>query len=188
LKTSLIRGALGFGLASLAVFATVAFAERWMYAHLGLYGAYAVWTLLFIALGNLALNPLRGPSLSPRAFLAIFSLAFLFYAVGWITAYFALTGRTGEWAGSLAGSLLLGLTFCAGFRSLRSAPPICALLFIANSLGYFLGDALDRAIGGPVGMLLWGVAYGLFLGAGLGASLHLLQRRARPPAPEAALP
>jgi hypothetical protein len=177
MKPFLIRGALGFGLASLCVFATVAFAEMWMYTTLGLYGAYTVWTILFIGLGSFALIPLRGPSVSPRAFLAIFALGFLFYAIGWMAAYFVLTGRPGEWAGSLAGSVLLGLTFCAGFRSWPSSASVCAVLFVSNSIGYFLGDALDRAIGGPIGMLLWGGAYGLFLGAGLGASLHLLQHR-----------
>src|SRR3712207_8665090 len=39
-----------FCAASLCVFATVAFAERWMYARLGLYGAYLAWTALFILL------------------------------------------------------------------------------------------------------------------------------------------
>lgn len=175
MRPYLIRGCLGFGLASFVVFATVAFAEGWMYANLGLYGAYAVWTLLFIGLGSFALGPLRGPSLSARAFLAVFSLGFVLYAIGWMAAYFVLTGRPGEWAGSLAGSVLLGLTFCAAFRSWRSAVPVCAVLFIANSIGYFLGDALDRATSRPMGMLLWGVTYGLFLGAGLGASLYLLQ-------------
>jgi hypothetical protein len=39
LKSSLITGGLGFGAVSLCVFATVAFAERWMYTHLTLLGA-----------------------------------------------------------------------------------------------------------------------------------------------------
>jgi hypothetical protein len=49
------------------------------------------------------------------------------------------------------------------------------LLFIANSAGYFLGSAINEYVGGPSGMLLWGVVYGLFLGAGIGALLSLLQ-------------
>jgi len=48
LGRSLLIGSFGFCLASLCVFATVAFAERWMYRNLGLGGAYLVWTVLFI--------------------------------------------------------------------------------------------------------------------------------------------
>ena len=52
LTRSALLGGLGFGLASLLVFATVAFGERWMYTHLGLWGAYLAWTVLFIGLGG----------------------------------------------------------------------------------------------------------------------------------------
>ena len=48
LARSLLTGGLGFCLVSLCVFATVAFAERWMYARLGLPGAYLAWAALFI--------------------------------------------------------------------------------------------------------------------------------------------
>jgi hypothetical protein len=64
-----------------------------------------------------------------------------------------------------------------GFGAARSAPNLWAVLFVANSVGYFLGSALNDAVGGGAGMLLWGAAYGLFLGAGLGAALHLAQAR-----------
>jgi hypothetical protein len=45
LSRSVLIGGVGFCFASLCVFATVAFAERWMYRNLGLGGAYAVWTV-----------------------------------------------------------------------------------------------------------------------------------------------
>ena len=68
----------------------------------------------------------------------------------------------------------------AGFGVIGSALMLSAVLFIANSIGYFLGSTLNDAVGGRAGMLLWGAVYGLFLGAGLGAVLHLAQsRRAR---------
>jgi hypothetical protein len=54
---------------------------------------------------------------------------------------------------------------------------LSAVLFVANSVGYFAGSALNNSIGGRPGMLLWGAAYGLCLGAGLGAVLHLAQSR-----------
>jgi hypothetical protein len=175
LRRSLATGGLGFGLASLCVFATVAFAERWMYARLGLYGAYLAWTALFVLLGGGALGLLAfGRWRLPRFYL-LFGLAFFAYAAGWVGAYFTLRGTAGEWVGSLVGSLLMGCVFALGFGAARSALNLSAVLFVANSVGYFLGSALNDAVGGRAGMLLWGAAYGLCLGAGLGASLHLAQ-------------
>ena len=175
LKRSLLTGALGFCLASLCVFATVAFAERWMYTRLGLYGAYAAWTALFILLGGGALGSLVvGRWRLPR-FYILFGLAFFAYAVGWVGAYFMLGGAAGEWVGSIAGSLLMGTVFAAGFGVARSALNLSAVLFVAHSVGYFVGSAINDYVGGRAGMLLWGAAYGLCLGAGLGATLHLAQ-------------
>jgi hypothetical protein len=177
LARSLLVGALGFGLVSLCVFATVAFAERWMYARLGLWGAYLVWTALFILLGGGALGTLvAGRWRLPRFYL-LFGAAFFAYAVGWVAAYFLLRGAAGEWLGSLAGSLLMGAIFAAGFGAARKVLNLAGVLFVANSVGYFLGSALNDSVGGSAGMLLWGVAYGLGLGAGLGAVLHLAQAR-----------
>lgn len=177
LRRSLLTGGLGFGLASLGVFATVAFAERWMYVHLGLPGAYLAWTALFILLSGGALGSLVvGRWRLPRFYL-LFGLTFFAYAAGWVGAYFILRGAAGEWVGSLAGSLLMGLVLAAGFGVARSALNLSAVLFVANSVGYFLGSALNDFVGGSVGMLLWGAAYGLCLGAGLGAVLHLAQTR-----------
>lgn len=177
LGRSLLIGGLGFGLVSLCVFATVAFAERWMYTQLGLSGAYLAWTALFILLGGGVLGSLVvGPWRLPRFYL-LFGLAFFAYAAGWVGAYFALHGAAGEWVGSLAGSLLMGSALAVGFGAARSALNLSATLFVANSVGYFLGSALNDSVGGSAGMLLWGTVYGLCLGAGLGAALHLAQAR-----------
>jgi hypothetical protein len=177
LGRSLLAGALGFGLASLCVFATVAFAERWMYARLGLFGAYFAWTALFILLGGAALGPLAAGRWRLPKFFLLFGLAFFAYAIGWVGAYFVLRGAAGEWVGSVAGSLLMGLVLAAGFGVARAAAVLAAVLFVANSTGYFLGSALNNSVGGAAGMLLWGGVYGLCLGAGLGAALHLAQAR-----------
>jgi len=188
-KQSLLTGCLGFTSASLIVFATVAFAERWMYRNLGLGGAYLAWTLLFIALGAALLSPLViGPGRLQR-FSPLFALAFLLYAVGWVGAYFSLRGTTGEIVGSLAGSLLMALVIAAGFGARQTFPRVFVVLLVANSIGYFLGAWLDYTVRGKTGMILWGVAYGLGLGAGIGLSLYLAQAplRARLLAKQAAV-
>ena len=176
LGKSLLIGAVGFSVVSLCVFGTVAFGERWMYQTLGLGGAYFVWTALFILLGGAALGSLVvGRWRLPRFYL-LYGLAFLVYAIGWIAAYFVLRGVAGEWVGSLAGSILMALVFAKGFGRLGATLKFSVLLFIANSLGYFVGSAINDAVGGRNGMMLWGVVYGLFLGAGIAAVLHYAQR------------
>jgi hypothetical protein len=175
LGRSLLIGSFGFCLASLCVFATVAFAERWMYQTLGLSGAYLVWTVLFIFLGGALLSPLViGPDRIWR-FQLLFGTAFLLYAIGWVGSYFTLRGTAGEWVGSIAGSALLALVICLAFGVIKTFFTQAALLFIANSAGYFLGGLLDYAIRGKIGMILWGVIYGLCLGAGLGLSIFHAQ-------------
>jgi hypothetical protein len=177
LKSSFVQGGLGFGVVSLLVFATVAFAERWMYANLTILGAYLVWTILFVVLGGAALGSLVTGRWRLPQFYLLFGLAFFVYAAGWVIAYFTMRGYAGEWAGSLAGSILMALVFAAGFGTISSTLKFSAILFISNSIGYFLGSALNDYFGGPTGMLLWGAAYGFFLGAGLGAVLHLAQTK-----------
>jgi hypothetical protein len=179
LGQSVLGGAVGFAAASLAVFATVAFAERQVYRALGLAGAYAAWTLLFVALGGTLLSRLViGPGRWPR-FLAVFAAAFGLYAAGWTGAYFTLRGAAGEWVGSFVGSALMALALALAFGSTRSFTYLAALLFASNTAGYFLGAAAFEAVAGRVGMLLWGAVYGLALGAGLGAALYLAQAPAR---------
>ena len=147
-----------------------------MYRNLTELGAYLAWTVLFILLGGAVLGSLVvGRWRLPRFYL-LYGLAFFVYAVGWVAAYFTLRGTAGEWVGSLAGSILMALVFAAGFNKLTSTLKFSLILFVANSIGYFLGSALNNSLGGPTGMLLWGVAYGLFLGAGIGAVLHFSQR------------
>jgi hypothetical protein len=177
LGRSVMTGAIGFGVVSLIVFATVAYAERWMYQTLTVIGAYLAWTLLFILLGGGALGSLVVGHWRLPKFYLLYGLAFFAYAINWMAAYFLLRGSAGEWVGSLAGSLLMAVVFAAGFETLRSTLKFALVLFVANSLGYFLGSALNNAVRGPGGMLLWGVAYGLFLGAGIGAVLHYAQVR-----------
>jgi hypothetical protein len=148
-----------------------------MYTHLGLPGAYLTWTALFILLGGAAIGSLAvGRWRLPRFYL-LFGAAFSAYAFGWVGAYFFLRGAAGEWVGSLAGSLLMGLVLAVGFGAAGSTLKLSAVLFVANSVGYFIGSALNERLGGGAGMLLWGGVYGLCLGAGLGAVIRSAQAR-----------
>ncbi len=162
LQSSLI-GTVGFGAASLAVFATVAFGERWMYSRLGLAGAYVVWTVLFVVLGGAALFRLVSRRFGWVKWYLLFSGAFALYSAGWVTSYFILRGRPGEWVGSLAGSVLMAVVFAGGFGVWKKVWVLGGLLFLANSCGYFLGEIPFKKMAPPVGMLLWGVIYGSFL-------------------------
>ena len=175
LQRAIFTASVGFSAVSLCVFSTVTFAERWMFQHLGVLGAYLGWTILFIVLGAVVLGSQITAPLRLSKFYLLYGLAFLLYAAGWVGSYLTLRGAAGEWIGSLTGSILMSLVFAVGFHRTRSALTFVLLLFVANSLGYFLGSGLYGSIGGQSGMLLFGVVYGLFLGAGIGAVLHLLQ-------------
>jgi len=175
LTRSLIAGGLGFSLVALCVFATVATGEVWLYRKLTVYGAYLFWTALFILLGGLALGSLVVGRWRLPKFYLLFGLAFFAYAFGWTALYFALRGFHGQWLGLLAGSILMAIVFAAGFRVMRSILKFAALLFVANWIGYFWGADLNDRFGGTAGMMLWGVVYGLFLGAAIGAVLHYAQ-------------
>ena len=138
--------------------------------------AYLTWTVLFIVLSGAVFGSLVVVRWRLPKFYVLFGLAFFAYAVAWIIAYFILRNAAGELLGSLAGSVLMALVFAAGFGSLGSTVKLSAVLFVSNALGYFLGSALNEAFGGQTGMLLWGIAYGLFFGAGIGAALQLVQQ------------
>ena len=182
-----IKASLRFGLASLLVYATVAFGERWMYRHLGLPGAYGVWTLLFVVFGGLALKPLVVLPKAKRTFWLWFALAFFAYA------------------SCLDGVLLHAAWFCRRMVGLacsarqlwvwcwpsssvhRAATPGSHVeLFVAHSAGYFLGEWLHHSLHGKIGMLLWGVCYGLGFGLGLARALYWAQTADTPSSPQPA--
>ena len=119
LARSVVIGGVGFSLVSLCVFATVAFAERWMYTHLTVLGAYLVWTVLFIVLGGAVLGSLVVGRWQLPKFYLLYGPAFFAYAVGWVVAYFVLRGTAGEWVGSLAGSVMMALVFVIAFKAFK---------------------------------------------------------------------
>lgn len=175
LAKSIVTGAIGFCVVSLVVFATVAFAERWMYHNLGVFGSYIAWTVLFILLSGAVFGSLVVERWRLPQFYLLWTVAFFAYAAAWMVAYFILGRTTGELVGALAGSVLMALVIATGFRRFGSALKLSAVLFVSNFLGYFLGAALFESLSEPTGMLLFGVVYGLFFGAGIGAALQLVQ-------------
>ena len=92
-----------------------------------------------------------------------------------MVSYFTLHSAAGEWLGSLAGSTALALVLARVFVAWRSFPLMAAVLFAAHSTGYFLGEWLYYGLQGKIGMLLWGVCYGLGFGFGLTQALYLAQ-------------
>ena len=175
LRRSILTGAIGFSLTSFIVFGTIAFAQIWMYQHIGVTAAYLVWIALFILLGASALSPLVKGSRSLMSFYALFGSAFFLYGVAWMSAYFTFKLGAGEWLGSLAGSVAMATVFAVAFGVARKVLVFSAILFITNSAGYFLGSFLYYSWGRPAGLALWGAVYGACLGAGLGAVLYLAQ-------------
>jgi hypothetical protein len=179
LAGSIATGAIGFGIVSFCVFATVAFGERWLYTNLGLSGSYIAWIVLFILLSGAVFGSLVTGRWRLPKFYLLWAVAFFAYAAAWMIAYFSLGRTAGELVGALAGSILMALVLAAGFRSLSSTVKLSAVLLVSNALGYFLGAALFDSLSAPTGMLLFGVVYGLFFGAGIGAALHLVQQQQR---------
>ncbi len=178
LQRCIITGSLGFSGAGILAYAMATFVSRWLYSTFGFSLSYLVLSLLLIVCGGAIFNTLVVGSLRGLRFFLIFGLAFLTYAAGWISADLVLRSA---WFGSLVGSVLMGCALAVGFRVWHSVVFLSTLLFIANHFGYFLGSALNTEVGGRAGMILWGVTYGLCLGAGIGAFLHYAQKNTAQP-------
>ena len=129
-------------------------------------------------IGGAALRPLLIAGGTARFYL-LFGIAFLLYAVGWVAAYFTLRDGFGEWVASFAGSALMAVAFAWAFGAWRSLLKLIVVIFIANSAGYFLGSLINSALRGRVGMVIWGLLFGLGLGAGLGYAIYESQSEAR---------
>ncbi len=191
LLRSVATGGLGFGAVSVAAFAVWALAGRWLTSRAGEAGLYVACATVFIGLSGLALRGLTpGPGWWLR-FYRVFIPAFTGYAIIWSAAWFLFGFGSGEWIGSLAGSVLFTIITARGFGSFRSLSKACLVVFILHSAGYFLGELLTGWLPGPAGRslfaglskaqiytlakLAWGLCYGLGFGAGLGFAFHTFQ-------------
>lgn len=163
-----VLGALGFGGVSVVVYGTVAFAGRWLYRNLTEAGAYGFWAALYVLGTPWLLGVLLVPSPKRRRYGVWFVLGFLAYALGWVAPYFALRGKPGEVVAALVGPVLLAIVMAVAFRRTGTLAWTATALVVGHGLGYFAGDFLNTALGGPVGMVLWGVCHGLGYGAAIG--------------------
>jgi hypothetical protein len=136
-------------------------------------GFYAVCAVLFIMLGTILLKPLT--RLSFARFAAIFSGAFLAYALCWCLGWFLVRRRAGEWVGSFAGSLAFCLVLAAFFRAWGSLVLSTLVLFLGHSAGYFLGGVAYERIS-LLPQIAWGLFYGLGTGVGIGFAFYHAQR------------
>jgi hypothetical protein len=171
-------GATGFTLTTIAAYSVWAFGGRTLYRSIGELGLYAVCALVFILLGSFLLRPLTRLPLG--RFAAIFTTAFVAYAVAWCVVWFGTKSRAGEWLASLAGSLAFCVTLAFWFQAWRPVLIATAILFVAHSAGYFTGSWSFSALReehATVAKLAWGFFHGLGMGAGLGFVFHRMHNR-----------
>ncbi len=176
---------------SIAGFAPWAIGGRWFYKHAGEAGLYAICALVFIGAAGLLMHRLIiGPGSLSR-FYKLFSLAFAVYSVAWIAGWMTIRGHPGSVVGLLAGTVLMGLMLTRAFGAREQTLKVIAALFLLNSAGYFIGGwvetwagslkgtALSRFTQMIIAKSLWGVCYGIGLGAGLGLAFYFCQAKTR---------
>jgi len=179
LGASIVRGAVGFALLSVAGFVPWAVFGRQLYRAIGEAGMYAVCALVFLALSGPLLHRLLIGTGSLARFYKIFTVAFTAYSIAWIAGWMSLRGHPGSLAGLFAGTAVMSVILAAAFDAWRALVKLIAILFLSNAAGYFTGGVAEANVPGVAGKLLWGVCYGLGFGAGLGWAFHECQSAAR---------
>lgn len=172
---SLLCGALAFTIASILVFLTVAFAERQLYQLLGLLGAYIFWIVLFISSGTILLYRLVRRVMSMRRFAIAYAISFIVYSAAWMVSYYYMRNTTGEWVGSISGSIGITISFAIFFGLPQYILLWAFSFFIFHSIGYFIGSYVFSIAPTRESMILWGITYGLGTGSGLGFILYYVK-------------
>jgi hypothetical protein len=174
----MLVGALAFAVTSIAAFSVWAYGAGWFASHGGELAMYAGCAAVFVLLSGLLLRPLINGPARVAGIYKTFIPAFLAYAVAWCVAWIVLRDRTGEWLGSAAGSLAFAAVLALMFRNGRALLPVAVAVFVLHSAGYFAGGVIyDDFLHMPRGRLLWGLAYGLGFGAGIGYAYWAVQRK-----------
>ncbi len=138
---------------------------------------YAVIALIIVGLGGWVTGRIAVRRGAPWSFPACFAIGFLAYAALWSVAWFALRRHMpgADFVGSVAGLAALAVVWHAAFGRMRGLGVSVLVLLALHSAGYYAGGRLHVMVEGPAGKLLWGVMYGLGLGAGMGCVLWGLQ-------------
>jgi hypothetical protein len=169
--SSIVCGALGFGIVSVLAYSI------WAYKLLANEAAtYSATAAIYLGLTGVVLSRLvAGPGATPR-FAALFATAFLVYAVAWCAFWFGLRGRhQADLWGAIVGLAAMTWLMQRAFGQSEGFLPIFLVLLAFHSAGYYGGEALYAKMRGSTGRLLWGAAHGLGFGAGVGYLLHRCQ-------------
>ena len=195
-NASVLRGAFGFMVVSVAGFCPWAIWGRTLSASVGELGMYLACLVVFLGLcGPLLHRLILGPGSLGR-FYKLFGISFALYSVAWIAAWMRIGGHLGSSVGLFLGVLLMTLVLSKTFDAREVFVPMLIALFLLNVLGYFGGGwvegwivsakplsrgtwAMSKRAEVRVAQLMWGVCYGLGFGAGLGFAFHLCQEKAR---------
>ena len=182
----LLIGSLGFAAVSVVAFSLWAFGGRWFHSHGGDAAMYSAIAVAFLGLTGVVLHKLVRGERPLARFYGAFVPAFFVYAVLWCVAWFVVKGSTGEWLGSLFGSIAFAGVVMKRMKGNASIWITGLLVFAMHSLGYFMGGKLMYGILGDacaecfqgwskeqigiVAKLGWGLLYGLGFGAGIGVA------------------
>lgn len=181
LSSSIVRGIIGFTIVSVAGFAPWPLIDRFV-PHPTVTELYLACTAIFIGLSGPCLHRLIiGPGSLSRCY-KLFTLAFIAYAIGWITCWELRPDGLGGIGGLLTGTATMGAILALAFDHPRAMPKTILALFLLNTAGYYAGGKLEGLLGvnhRHTAQLLWGACYGIGFGAGLGAAFYFCQERVR---------
>jgi hypothetical protein len=180
---SILRGIVGLTIVSVAGFAPWALGGKGLARAVGEAGMYVACAAAFIGLtGPLLHRLIIGPGSLPR-FCKLFGLSFAVYSAAWIAAWMIRPGHVGSLVGLAAGTAAMGAMIATAFDARPAAWKGIPALFLLNTIGYYAGGWVEGAVAKmapiQIAMLLWGVCYGIGLGAGLGLTFYLCQKTVR---------
>ncbi|HKS38747.1 MAG TPA: hypothetical protein VJW76_16250, partial [Verrucomicrobiae bacterium] len=179
LAESMAVGSLGFAGVSAVAFGVWAWGGRWLHAQAGELGLHAACAAVLIGGGGGVFSRLVIDPERLRRSYALFALAFFLYAGVWTGSYFSLRNRSGEWLGAVLGPAILGMTLANAFGATTAVRKVVVIVVVTHLLGYFAGGFLYEGFPSDTGKLLWGAAYGLGFGAGIGYALYTCQTEVR---------